>query len=115
MTKRKLISLERKVYLSKAGQLTLESGGSSWSVCRTNNVQGNQLRRYIQSLPIMEEQLNGTTRSTAGLKTLSKGRVSSVKPIYQPLLECLLHVCHMGMPLSMNMVVVKGSQLLQEF
>ena len=56
----------------------------------------------------MEERLNGTTRSTAGLKTLSKGRVSSVKTIEQPLLEWLLHLRNMGMPVSMNMVVVKG-------
>ena len=108
MTKRKFISLERKVHLAKSGQVTLKYGGSFRSVCRTNNVQGNQLRRYIQSLPIMEERLNGTTRSTAGLKTLSKGRVSSVKPIEQPLLEWLLHLRNMGMPVSMNMVVVKG-------
>ena len=63
----------------------------------------------------MEERLNGTTRSTAGLKTLSKGRVSSFKPIEQPLLEWFLHLRHMGMTVSTNMVVVNGSQLLQEF
>ena len=81
--------------MDKAGQVTLESGGSFQYVCLTNNVQGNQLYRYIQRILIMEERLNGTTRSTVGLKTLIKGCVSSVKPIGQPLLEWILHLSHM--------------------
>ena len=73
MTKRAFISFERKVHLAKAGKAALETGGSLRLLCRENNIQGNQIRKYMNSIHLMEDRLNGTTRGTAGLKTMSKG------------------------------------------
>ena len=115
MTKRAFISLERKVYLAKAGKMTLETGGSLRLLCHENNIQGNQIRKYMKNIHLMENRLNGTTIATAGLKTMSKGRPSSIKEIEPSLLEWVLHLRHLGMPVSMNMVVVKDSQLLEVF
>ena len=115
MTKRDFISLERKVYLAKAGKMTLETGGSLRLLCRENNIQGNQIRKYMNSIHLMEDRLNGSTRGTAGLKSMSKGRPSSIKAIELELLEWVLCLRHEGMPVSMNMVVVRGSQLLENF
>ena len=57
----------------------------------------------------------GTTRGTARLKTLNKGRPSSLLAIERPLLDWLLYLRHVGMPVSMNMVIVRASQLDDEF
>ena len=97
MGKRQFLSLERKIELAKKGRTILSSGeGSLRQLCRANKVQGNQLRRYIKQLSMMEARLNGTSRGTAYLQTLNNGRPNSLTAVEKPLLEWFLQLRHGG-------------------
>ena len=76
--------------------------GLAWE----NNMQGNQIRRYIKSLP----ELRRLVHKNRGKSTKHSGRPTSLANAKE-LCEWVVNLQHEGMPISINMVILRASQM----
>ena len=81
----------------------------SWSGME-NNLQGNQIRRYIKSLP----ELRRLVDKKGGNSTKHSGQPTSLVNANK-LCEWVVNLRCEGMPISMNMVILRASQLDERF
>ena len=80
--------------------------GLAWE----NNIQGNQIRRYIKSLP----ELRRLVHKKGGNSTKHSGRPTSLANAKE-LCEWVVNLRREGMPISINMVILRASQLDERF
>ena len=80
--------------------------GLAWE----NNLQGNQIRRYIKSLP----ELRRLVHKKGGNSTKHSGRPTSLANANE-LCEWVVNLQHEGMPTSVNMVILRASQMDEGF
>ena len=80
--------------------------GLAWE----NNIQGNQIRRYIKSLP----ELRRLVHKKGGNSMKHSGRPTSLANA-QKLCEWVVNLRCEGMPISINMVILRASQLNERF
>ena len=109
--KRNFISIQRKIEIAEAAVrgktipgFTLR--GLAWE----NNLQGNQIRRYIKSLP----ELRRLVHKKGGNSTKHSGRPTSLANA-KDLCEWVINLRREGMPISINMVILRASQLDERF
>ena len=76
--------------------------GLAWE----NNIQGNQIRCYINSLP----ELRRLVHKKGGNSMKHSGRPTSLANAKE-LCEWVVILRHEGMPISINMVILRVSQL----
>ena len=79
-------------------------------LARENNLQGNQIRRYIKSLP----ELRRLVHKKGGNSTKHSGRPTSLANA-KDLCEWVVNLRREGMPISINMVILRASQLDERF
>ena len=80
--------------------------GLAWE----NNIQGNQIRHYIKSLP----ELRRLVHKKGGNSTKHSGRPTSLANAKE-LCEWVVNLQHEGMPISINMAILRASQLDEQF
>ena len=79
-------------------------------LARENNPQGNQIRRYIKSLP----ELRRLVHKKGGNSTKHSGRPMSLANANE-LCEWVVNLRREGMPISVNMAILRASQMDERF
>ena len=79
-------------------------------LARENNLQGNQIRRYIKSLP----ELRRLVHKKGGNSTKHSGRPTLLAKANE-LCEWVVNLRREGMPISVNMVILRASQMDERF
>ena len=79
--------------------------------CRTHRVQGQQIRRLIKRLPALKDSAMAPGKTKL---TLHKGPRSSLEEA-DVVVQWVRKLRHNGMPVSMNMAILKASQLNGQF
>ena len=110
-SKQNFISIQSKIEIEEAAirgknypGFTLH--GLAWE----NNMQGNQIRHYIKSLP----ELRRLVYKKGGKSTKHSGRPTSVANAKE-LCEWVVNIRCEGMPISINMVIPRASQMDDRF
>ena len=79
-------------------------------LAQENNLQGNQIRCYIISLP----ELRRLVHKKGGNSTKHSGRPTSLANANE-LCEWMVNLRREGMPISINMVILRASHLDERF
>ena len=109
--KRNFISIQRKIEIAEAAVRGKTIPGFTLrGLARENNLQGNQIRRYIKSLP----ELRRLAHKKGGNSTKHSGRPTSLANA-KDLCEWVINLRREGMPISINMVILRASQLDERF
>ena len=109
--KRNFISIQRKIEIAEAAVRGKTIPGFILrGLARENNLQGNQIRRYIKSLP----ELRRLVHKKGGNSTKHSGRPTSLANA-KDLCEWVVNLRREGMPISINMVILRASQLDERF
>ena len=109
--KRNFISIRRKIEIAEAAVRGRSIPGFTLrGLARDNNLQGNQIRRYIKSLP----ELRRLVHKKGGNSTKHSGRPSSLANA-KDLCEWVVNLRREGMPISINMVILRAAQLDDRF
>ena len=109
--KRNFISIRRKIEIAEAAVRGKTIPGFTLrGLAQENNLQGNQIRRYIKSLP----ELRRLVHKKGGNSTKHSGRPTSLANA-KDLCEWVVNLRREGMPISINMVILRASQLDERF
>ena len=100
-SKQNFISIQQRLLLGERTALALPSG-----LAQENNMQGNQIRCYIKSLP----ELRRLVHKKGGKSTKHSGRPISLANAKE-LCEWEVNLRCEGMPISINMVILRASQM----
>ena len=104
--KRNFISIRRKIEIAEASVRGKNSPGFTLrGLAQENNLQGNQIRRYIKSLP----ELRRLVHEKGGNSTKHSGRPTSLANANE-LCDWVVNLRHEGMPISINKVILRASQ-----
>ena len=107
--KRNFISIRWKIEIAEAAVRGENSPG--FTLCGLaweNNIQGNQIRHYIKSLP----ELRRLVHKKGGNSMKHSGRPTSLANTpTKDLCEWVVNLQREGMPISINMVILRASQL----
>ena len=79
-------------------------------LAQENNLQGNQIRRYIKSLP----ELRRLVHKKGGNSTKHSGQPMSLANANE-LCEWVVNLRREGMSISVNMVILRASQMDERF
>ena len=105
------ISIRRKIEIAEAAvRGKTIPGFTLGGLAQENNLQGNQIRRYIKSLP----ELRRLVHKKGGNSTKHSGRPTSLANA-KDLCEWVVNLQREGMPISINMVILRASQLDERF
>ena len=109
--KRNFITIRWKIDIAEAAVRGGNSPGFTLhGLARENNLQGNQIRRYIKSLP----ELRRLVHKKGGNSTKHSGRPTLLANANE-LCEWVVNLQREGMPISINMVILRASQLDERF
>ena len=104
--KRNFISIRQKIEIAEAAvRGETIPGFTLCGLARENNLQGNQIRRYIKSL----QELRRLVHKKWGNSTKHSGRPTSLANA-KDLCEWVVNLRREGMPISINMVILRASQ-----
>ena len=109
--KRNFISIRWKIEIAEAAVRGKNSPGFTLrGLAWENNIQGNQIRCYIKSSP----ELRRLVHKKGGNSTKHSGRPTSLANAKE-LCEWVVNLQREGMPISINMVLLRASQLDERF
>ena len=109
--KRNFISIQWKIEIAEAAVRGKNSPGFTLhGLAWENNIQGNQIRCYFKSLP----ELRRLVHKKGGNSMKHSGRPTSLANAKE-LCEWVVNLRHEGMPISINMVILRASQLDERF
>ena len=108
---RNFISIRQKIEIAEAAVRGKHSPGFTLrGLAWENNLQGNQIQRYIKSLP----ELRRLVHKKGGNSMKHSGRPTSLANANE-LCEWVVNLRHEGMPISVNMVILRASQMDERF
>ena len=106
MVREKFITCRKKCKIMTDAKERQALGESLKSICRDHSIQPTQLRRWR----LKEDQIRA---SNPNAKTVNRGRISQLKGVQEQILTWISELREKGMPVSMRLVTLKASELVE--